>query len=279
MSSSNEFHKIVDAVRRDVDRIAIIAAIATLSAPCFRGAAEERAAREYVRIVREKTPLRLLHLNVPGRTVPSVAAQLADLDPTVSAVLVTGSIVPEDTTALRSEVAALNGPTVLFELDLLTATLTAAAIGVLRSRDVPPRSGKIVIAGAERAPLLTQTLTASRCGSVVHWGIDDRSVESLQNLMRTNDVLIALDDRVPRDLAPAQTVRPPIDPTAQCSLVLPGLLSALCGFGGASVTPQLLMASGVALTVLSGHDEILPDSDDPLLVAAVARFATRALFE
>jgi len=178
---------------------------------------------------------------------------------------------------VQRTVASLKGPVVISELDVVAAALGAAAISALRCRGVAPRRGRIVVTGAEVLPWLGPLLLAAGGGMLTSWNKRDAQAYPLRGIMAHNDILIDLAGTAPNTCAPGRTLTLPREPFDYGALVLPGLLSALCGRNCASLTIDVLAACARGLALVTSPDRIMPALDDPLLVPAVAREVARAL--
>ena len=58
---------------------------------------------------------------------------------------------------------------------------------------------------------------------------------------------------------------------------MPGLLSALCGLGIAALDAEHLVAAAHVVALLTPAGQLLPELDEPLLVAAIARHVSHTL--
>ena len=236
------------------------------------------AMEDFAALVRDRTTIRAGCLSLAGAGADTVAARIAGLPSRVSAVFVVG-MGPSESASVQVRVASLKGPVVISELDVVTAALGAAAISTLRCRGVAPRRGRIVLTGAEVLPGLGPLLLASGVGMLTTWSVGDAEDYPLPRVTADNDLLIDLAGAARDTPAPARTLRLPRERFDYGALVLPGLLSALCGHHGVSLTIDVLAACARALALLTPPDRILPALDEPLLVSAVAREVARTLGE
>lgn len=236
------------------------------------------AMEDYAALVRDRTPVRAGCLPLARAGADTVAARIAGLPSHVSAVFVVGTG-PSESTSVQLRVAGLKGPVVISELDVVTATLGAAAIRTLRCRGVAPRRGRIVVTGAEALPRLGPLLRAAGGVTFTGWNQGDSQANPLRGVMAHHDILIDLAGTAPDNCAPGRTLRLPGDPFDYGALVLPGLLSALCRHNAARLTVDVLAACARALALIAPPERILPALTEPLLVPAVAREVTRTLAE
>ncbi|MDV6247800.1 hypothetical protein R1X32_09125 (plasmid) [Rhodococcus opacus] len=234
------------------------------------------AMEDYANLIRERTPIRALRLPLTTGDPHTVADRIIGLGSRVSAVFLLG-LGPTEAAAVQREVDEGGGPLVITELDVLTVPLAAAAITVLRRRSVPPRRGRVVVTNPQWAPLLAPVLISSGVGDLSSWHQLDAEAFPLRRLMEHNDVLVDLAGCAPEGAAPGRTVTVPPDPFAYGALVLPGLLSALCGHGVRTLTVEVVAACVRALALITPADQLLPSLDDRLLVSAVARHAGRTI--
>jgi hypothetical protein len=91
---------------------------------------------DYVALIEDRTPMRALPTALSRGGVCRVASAIAGFPTRLSAVLVVG-LAASEPAAVQRQVADTAGPLVIGEIDMVTATLAAAAITVLGSRKVP----------------------------------------------------------------------------------------------------------------------------------------------
>jgi len=92
-------------------------------------------------------------------------------------------------------------------------------------------------------------------------------------------VLIDLATSAPHNAAPGRTLALPDEPFDYGALVLPGLVSAVCGHAATNVSIDMLAACARALTLVTHSGRVLPDLNDRLLVPAIARQLSKTLDE
>jgi hypothetical protein len=233
---------------------------------------------DYAALVRDRTPIRAGCLPLAWAGADTVAARIAGLPSWVSAVFVVG-MGPSESASVQLRVASLKGPVVISELDVVTAALGAAAISSLRCRGVAPRRGAIVVTGVEVLPRLGPLLLASGVGMLTTWNQRDGEDYPLRRVTADNDLLIDLAGAARDAAAPGRTLRLPRERFDYGALVLPGLLSALCGHHGVSLTIDVLAACARALALLTPPDRTVPALTEPLLAPTVAAEVARTLAE
>lgn len=245
-----------------------------------RGTREGRscwaAMEHYAALLRERTVLDAVTIPLICAEPATVVERVMELPETVAAVFVLGLAVSESIN-VQVGVAGAGGPLVVTELDMVTAATAAAAVTTLRRRRLGPRRGRVAVLGAEAAPRLEPVLLSSGAGSVANWFECDASQVPLSRVMSYNDVLIDLTGTASQAVAPGRTVRVPENMFEYASLPLPGLLSALCGYGATELTADALAASTRALALATPTGCTLPDPNNPLLLSTVARQVTRIL--
>jgi hypothetical protein len=178
---------------------------------------------------------------------------------------------------LQRRVTDHGGPLVITELDLITVAMAAATMGTLRRQGIQPRQGRIVVSNAESAPRLGPTILAASGGSVTGWHNRDAATYPLCRVMLRNDVLIDLAATATQGIAPGRILTLPPRSFDYGKLVLPGLLSALCGRGETRLTLDTLACCARALTLVTPSGQILPDLDQRLLIPAITRQVARTL--
>ena len=225
---------------------------------------------QYAGLIRTHTPIRVLRLPMTTGDARVIAAQIVALTPPVSVAFVTG-LAARESSQVKSEVAARGGPLIITELDVVTAGLAATTISVLRRRGAAPRSGRVVVNGPECAPLLGPTLMKSGIGQIANWHGGDAHAFPLRRLMERHDVLIDLAGTAADTDAPGRTVPYPTDPYSVGQLVVPGLISAMCGYDAREVTSEVLAATARALALTTPAGQALPAPDDGLVIRAITR--------
>ncbi|MDH6283765.1 hypothetical protein [Prescottella agglutinans] len=266
----------------DVRLLAISAAVVTVCAP-RRGrslAAPHRspftAMEQYADLIGNHTPIRVLRLPITTGDVQLVAARISSTAPRVSVAFVTG-VGSGESCRIKQDVAARGGPLILTELDAITAVLAATTISVLRRGGAAPRSGKVVVNSPELAPLIGPTLMKCGVREVVNWNSRDAYAFPLRRLMERHDVLVDLAGTAADTDAPGRIVRSPSDPYQVGQMVVPGLMSALCGYGASEVSAEVLAAAARALALTAPPGQALPKSGDDLVTRAIARQVGRVL--
>ncbi|QBJ98521.1 hypothetical protein ERC79_03305 [Rhodococcus sp. ABRD24] len=233
------------------------------------------AMEQYADLIRKHAPIRVLSLPVATGDVQVVASRLVAA-PRVSVAFVTG-IGARESSQIKRDVAACGGPLILTELDAVTAVLAATTISLLRGSGTAPRSGRVVVSGPEHAPLLGPTLMKCGIDEVANWRNSDAHAFPLRRLMERHDVLIDLAGTAADTDAPGRTVRCPADPYRFGQLVVPGLMSALCGYETREVTAEVLAAAARAVALTTPLGRALPEPGDRLVIRAIARQVGRVI--
>lgn len=236
------------------------------------------AMEDYAALIEDRAPIRVLRLPMSGGDAHTVASRITDLASRVSGVFVLG-LGPTESATVQRSVADHGGPPVITELDVVTAALAAAAVTTLRKRGVAPRRGRVVIAGPEFAPDLGPALVGSGVAIITSWHERDAQAYPLRRLMEHNDVLLDLRATASHPAAPGRTLLYPAEPFDYGALVLPGLLSAVCGHGVANLTVDMLAAAARAVALMTPTERVLPPLSERLLVQAVARHVAQVLGE
>jgi hypothetical protein len=254
--------------------VGVIGVAATRTRPCIAWMAME----DYAALISDRTALRAVRLPLPRGDARTVADRIISFSSPVSAMFVVG-LGPSDSATVQRRVADHGGPLVITELDVVTVALAAATMATLRGRGIAPRQGGIVVTDAESAPRLGPILLAAWGRSVTSWHERDAVARPLCRAMSRDNVLIDLAGTAPPSIAPGRTLTMPAALFDYGALVLPGLLSALCGHRKAVLTLDMLAACARALALLTPADRVLPDLNQRLLIPAVARYVARTLSE
>ncbi len=252
--------------------VGVIGVASNRSPPCV----EWTAMDDYAGLISDRTPLRAVRLPLPRTDARTVVSRITNLPWAVSAVFVTG-LGSSESAIVQRRVADHGGPLVITELDLITVTLAAAAMGTLRGLGILPRKGRIVVTNAERAPRLGPTILAACGGSVTGWRERDAPAYPLCRVMFHNHVLIDLAATTARSVAPGRILSLPSAGFDFGKLVLPGLLSVLCGRGETRLTLDTLAGCARALAQVTPSGDVLPTIDQRLLIPAITRQVARAL--
>jgi hypothetical protein len=252
--------------------VGVIGVAATRTQPCAAWTAMD----DYAELISDRTPIRAVRLPLPRSDAGTVVARIANLPWPVSAVFLVG-LGPSAAATVQRRLADQGGPLVITELDLITVAMAAAAMGTLRRQGIVPRQGRIVVTDAEYAPRLGPTILAASGGSVTGWHERDAATYPLCRVMFRNDVLIDLAGTTPHSVAPGRILTLPSTLFDYGQLVLPGLLSALCGRGETRLTLDTLACCVRALALVTPSGKILPDLDQRLLIPAITRRVARTL--
>ncbi|WP_330181563.1 hypothetical protein OHB26_35150 [Nocardia sp. NBC_01503] len=231
---------------------------------------------DYTALISAHTALRVLAFPQTDRDIPAVATRVTALSARASAVFVTG-LRPSESTALQEAVTVAAGPLVVTELDVTAAALAAAAVTTLHARRVRPALGRVMVIGADAVPRLGSVL--GRVGVATVTSFDRREAHTIQlrRLMSFHDVLIDLIGTSSAQVAPGRTVNLPADLFDLTALVLPGLLSSLCGHDCRVLTVDALAAAARAIALITPAGRIRPDPHHRLLASAVAQHVSGTL--
>jgi hypothetical protein len=247
-----------------------------VAASRFQPCPEWTAMDNYAALISSRTPLRAVRLPLPRSDARTVVSRITDPPWPLSAVFVVG-LGSSDSATVQRRAADQGGPLVITELDLVTVALAAAALGTLRQRRIVPRQGRIVVTNAERAPRLGPTILAASGGSVTGWRERDAAAYPLCRVMCHNDVLIDLAGTAPHSVAPGRILTLPSALFDYGALVLPGLLSAVCGRGEKCLTLDTLACCVRALASVTPSSDVLPELNQRLLIPAITRQVARTL--
>jgi hypothetical protein len=220
------------------------------------------AMEDYVALIDDRTPMHALPLPLSRGDVGTVASAITGHPARLSAALVIG-LGASESAGVQRGVADNAGPLVIAEM--------------LRSRGVKRERARVVMTGAESAPLLGPILIACGIGDLTHWHDRDAPDYPLTRLMQHNDVLIAPRAVASMRVAPDRTLTIPHDPFGVGGLVLPGLLGALCGHGVAVLDIEHLAAAAQAVAHLTPTGQVLPELNDPRLVSTIAHHVSQTL--
>lgn len=232
----------------------------------------------YAALISRTTPLHAVRRPLSCRHARTVADRIIGCASPVSAVFVVG-LGSSDSASVQRRVTDHGGPMVITELDVVTVALAAAAMATLRRQGIAARRGRIVVINTESAPRLSQILLAASGTAVTSWRQRDAPVYPLWRVMSRNDVLIDLSGTASGNVAPGRTLTLPIARFDHAALVLPGLLSAVCGRNESTLTLDMLVGCVRALALLTAEGHVLPEIGQRLLIPAVTRHVARTLTE
>lgn len=225
---------------------------------------------EYASLLRKKTSLRATCMPVTTGAPQVAVDRIMGFPFAIGAVFILGADAGV-AMSLRRDLIAVGGPAVLTELELVHAVLAAETITMLRRQGVPAGHGRVILAGAPEASLLGPLLIASGVKELSTWTVHDRAGFPLAELMRRNDVLVNATGQGHLPVEPRRVVSRPPERFTTASLLLPGLMSALCGHGVKTVSMEMMAAAVAALALVTPPSHRLPSLDEGLLVPAVAR--------
>lgn len=156
--------------------------------------------------------------------------------------------------------------------DATMIAVAAAVLSALHLARTPPEGGRVVIADANRLPLLGSVLVASGVGDLTLWHLADAPRFPLRRVAAYADVLVDLIG-VPAPTGPVVVTRDTLDPMT----VLPGLLRAVDAVPVDRVDVSVHAACASALATVAPPDRRPRPESDHTLIALVADTATRAL--
>ncbi|MEV5650952.1 hypothetical protein AB0L57_22100 [Nocardia sp. NPDC052254] len=231
------------------------------------------AMQEYTDLLNGRTALQAHPVLVPAGRLRAIADHLADLPSTVTAIALIGSP-PAESLAVQAITASTECPLVITESDAFNATLTAAVSTALRRTGTPSGRGRLAVIGLDRAPRLVPVLLASGAGNLTIYHDHDPDPALRRQLADEHDIVI---DLTAGSSARPGTVTAPDNPFGYAALALPGLLSALCGHGAATVTSGVLTAAAQAICLLTPDTRAVPDLRDNRITLAVAHHVGASL--
>jgi malate dehydrogenase (oxaloacetate-decarboxylating) len=158
------------------------------------------------------------------------------------------------------------GPLVVTDRDTTAISLAAALWTTLTARGRPLGDSRVVIAGAERAPMLAGLLVAAGVGELTAWPASDAAAYPLPRVAARADVVINLLGQVAAIRAvrtghPEVVVITPV-PWRDPLLALPGLLRAAVQVPGIELNVDVAQACVRALTMATPPLYPLPPRAD-----------------
>ncbi|MFD9894081.1 hypothetical protein ACFWY9_32430 [Amycolatopsis sp. NPDC059027] len=234
------------------------------------------------RSLRDHTSLNAFPVAVAARDAGDLSAAVRALPTGITAVFLART---EAARARAAQRDLAGGVPIITEQDTLGVALAASVLVALRRKDIPCRSGRVVVTGAEAAPLLVPLLMAAGVGDIASWRPADAPGFPLAAITRDAaavvDLTCATGSRtIAEDPAPAVIV--PDDPFAHL-LALPGLVRALRErpdsrrHADPLYQLEVYRAGAQALAALAPVDRVLPELSDPDLTRRVADAAAAAL--
>jgi len=230
--------------------------------------------RRYAAVIRDAAGLstHTVTLETSSRArYPSVfAAALRGLGDEVAAVYL------PDTDPVRARMiqSSGTGPMVVTECDTTAIALNAALWTTLAGRGHPPEASRVVIAGAERMPLLAPLLVAAGVGDLTTWRAVDAAAFPLRRIAARANVVINLLGPSPAMNAiradhPDLLVITP-DHGRDPLLALPGLLRAAVLVRGIKLDVAVAHAAALALVMATPPASTLPTKPDRALSDQIA---------
>ncbi|MEV4143846.1 hypothetical protein AB0J40_09280 [Amycolatopsis sp. NPDC049691] len=232
-----------------------------------------------VRLLGTHTSLSPFPVVATARDAGELAAAVRALPASTAAVFVARTD-PVRARTVQCDLARGAGIPIVTEEDTVVIALATQVLVALRRAEIAPCNARVVVAGADTAPLLALVLTAAGIGDIVSWTTADALGFPLSGVAREAGIVIDLADvagairPVFGNQAPL-TIRRSSEPTAHL-LALPGLLRALWdvprpGWAGDPARHvEVHRACAQALVTLVPVDRLLPELADPDLVHRVA---------
>ncbi|WP_301121315.1 hypothetical protein [Mycolicibacterium fortuitum] len=245
-----------------------VAAPRTLDLP-YPARSSWLAMEDYVALLDDRTPMYGIGIPVSVADPAAVASAITSYPWPLSAVFVVG-LAESGLAEVARLVTDPHGPLVLGEADVVAVASAAAVLSVLGAQALAPPDARVVV-GGDTPRFLGPLLIACGIGELTTWRPRDAHAYPLARLMTHNDVLITAHSHTPVPPGPARTVAVPADPFEFGALVVPGLLSALCGHGVTTVDTGHLAAAARAVAALAPEGQMLPELNDPRLVGTIAR--------
>lgn len=222
----------------------------------------------YVQLINNTTLLRAVALQLTGQP-PAVATHLGNQLSSMSAAVIVGLAAPA-AADVQDRVAQAGGPLIVAYTDVVTAAQAAAVLAALKSLDVPAHRARVALADADPSPHLGPILVGSGIAELTLWHDRDASAYPRRRLRARHDVVISPNPTAALLAFGERTLRLP-DPSVLAALVVPGLLSALCGHRIAASSIEHLIAAAHGIAAVTPLRQPLPAIDEPLLVSAIAR--------
>lgn len=180
--------------------------------------------------------------------------------------------------ALAAQTALAETLPVVTERVATAVALTAATLTMLARAGVSPAAGRVVIAGAERNPVVAALANAAGIGEIDSWGLDEDAHDvALRTVPGRGAVVVdLLDAAAHRRRLDSLAVTPPViavDEPGVALLALPDLLTA-ARISGRPPGRAECLACAYALVGRTGSDQVLPGLPDagpldPAFAAAV----------
>lgn len=222
----------------------------------------------YVKLINATTLLRAFALQLTGQP-PAVAPDVGSQLSSMSAVFIVGLAAPT-AADVQDRVSRAGGPLIVAYTDAIATAQAAAVLAVLKSLDVPTHRARVALADAGPSPRLRSILVGAGIPELTRWHECDASSYSRRRLRAHHDVVISPNPTTPLLAFGEHTVRLP-EPADLAALVVPGLLSALCGHRIAASGIEYLIAAAHGIAAVTPTGQTLPAVDEPLLIGAIAR--------
>lgn len=219
-------------------------------------------------------------------TLVGVRTHLVTADSATTAATALGSVsteldallFPHASWEYAAEAQALTGIPVVTGEDTTAIALAAALTTTLARAGRRPRSGHVVIAGADVLPLLFPLVMLGGIGQVTKWNLTDAPTFPLRRVAAEADAIIdliaATDLDAGFDAGPA-VITP--DRERDTLLALPGLVRAVAQTPHARLDIEVHRACVLALVMATPPTDLLPHGPDRELTDRVATAAVTAL--
>jgi len=230
--------------------------------------------RRYAALIRDvagvPTHAVTLEASSPARFAAVFSAAVRGVGDEVAAVFLPHT----DPARARLVRSCASGPLVVTERDTTAIALTAALCTTLAGAGRTPGASRVVIAGAERMPMLAALLVAAGVGDLTAWQAADAAAFPLRRVADRADVVINLLGEFPA-ISVLRTEYPDLmvigpDPRRDPLLALPGLLRAAVLMPGIELDVEVAQAAALALVMATPPLSTLPPEPDRALSDQVA---------
>jgi len=230
--------------------------------------------RRYAALIRETvglpTHVRTLQDGGPAQFAGLFSAALDGVGDAVAAVFLPHT----DPARARLVVSSGTGPLVVTDRDSTAIALTARLCTTLAGAGQAPAASRVVIAGAERLPMLSPLLVAAGVGDLTAWQSKDAAGFPLRRVAAGADVVINLIGEQPA-IAGMRAAHPDLvvitpDPGRDPLLALPGLLRAAVLVPRFELDVEVAYAAALALVMATPPLATLPRGPDRGLSDQVA---------
>jgi malic enzyme len=265
--------------RSSAGRLAIVSDASTSHGDPSTGRGETFAVLEEATLLRDLTGLDAIAVPLTADNAGDLAAALRTLPAEINAIYL-AHLDPPRARAVHADLA--NTDVVVVTEEHATATvLTAALLTVLRHADTQLSHSRVVIAGSDKMPLVSQIVIAAGVGDITCWRPIDGIAFPLRRIIAGTDAVIDLLGRNPR--TPNDTYghsHPPVitphGPTYPL-LAVPGLINGALHTHTTHLDIDAYHACALALADSTPHNQLLPSLLDPHIPPATAHAVAQAL--